>query len=452
MKVKSLLTAAGLLTFCWILFAVFRMVFEQRPNVNADYLPADTRFALRLDGRNFLEESLLSVLVEARDEHVVEQVRQLLTRPRKKGRGKSRNLGIDYFSDIIYFSAGSAESPYSGILVNLNNPRRFRKRIRDYQPDIAYAGTRGNVGIILFKGVRSASALKHIGKNMQAKGNTPFLRVADLNDPREKELLSIYTNPGTIHPSKKGASVMHLRSAGRSLRFNGTVSTGLNRPTGQRLKPADLHIYSALIPELIQDSIQQLARRNGVELPRLQSFSMNYRGLKLFLHRDKILFMPDMELLLTFEKAVDAENAIRESGLLAYFGITSENGIYHIGNERCYVSQPTAQSVYIGAVETPQLEAIGSLEFAMKGNPEILTKVDADMMISMVMNAYPPYQASKTFFEHAKLVNIEIRAKQEGPSELSGEITFDDGRYPFNELIRLVLDGQFTGLAVSAIP
>ena len=448
MRIRSVFFSFGLILFCWVFFFLFRLSYEVQTPKNWSYLPENVNLAVAIDGRGFLKGALTSVLVEAKDENVVSGLRKFITREPKDGKGKSRNYGINFVSDALYFRSTDNGKKYSGLLVNLKNTENFDRNLADVNSNKnMFVRRHEQTGIILLSNELSRAELKGVSTKLIA-GSAGKKAKSFTAESLDKQLIHLYADKKALRfMDVYHSAELNFETEENYLHFTGSLK--LNDAEkfikgSKRLKPKDFHVFTAHIPKIVRDSIRSYAHQAEIELPPLKSFSLNYGGLKLFLNKSSLIFLPKMELLLEFEDSLNASKIVDNSRFLEKFGIVKENGRYRIGEETCYVFQAANNLVYLGTNPNPEFIASDETQLIIEGDLTRLTDIDADWLISAAIQANSSYQALNGFFQASDHISLRVQKKRGNTADLKGEIVFKDGHFALNEIINLLLTSQIS--------
>lgn len=445
----SFLTTTLLLVFTWMLFLFTQGILEENANNNLNYVPDNANFALRLDGREIAENTLFSIFLESKDEELLSLMQESLSKSLKE-KGRFKNYGIDYLSDIILFEIPYQKQKIQGILVNISNVRFFEKNLNELNVAFAF---NNDVGVILSSIDKTSkiplSELKNLAKKIMKSKNEHRMNKFIANHDSGK-FIETY-NKGNVfgQSSYFGQSNVLFELKDRNLLLSGNLE--LN-PTGikniktlkQTLSPKGLHFSSTLFPQELTDSLNNWLEQFTTELPGIEQISINFSGTKVINHSSGFFVVPRMELLINCKSEIDIASFLANPAMLEYFDYSMDKESISFQKEKLYYQQIDSKTFYLGNTNTPVFEkSNGSYVVLIDGSLKPLTHIEGGGMMTAFLEMMPIYRASNNLASHTESISLQLSKKSSKTVKLSGDLAFSNGFYPMNELLKFLLVGQF---------
>lgn len=456
MKFFRLLISLFFLIVVWAIFIAGREFLLIKPIENLAHVPENATFAMRLDGTALLKSSAFSIILEANDPDLIDVINAQINEKRKR-KGKSNNIGIDYLSDMVVYIMPFENGQVIGVTYNISRPDLMRKNASRALDENEVYALNDNVGVVLsYKGEMA----------LNPKQKTQLIELANkiAFQPAKSDLSTKLSNrePNKIiQLSSKGQLFGSTTLFNRSDMDLTLEEHGL-KITGQLLKNryenrvfvqpkytipnSGLHFFTTLITDKIQDSIQNILHSFELGLPDIVAISLNFRGLKINNTDKNLIYSPDIDLLLTFKSPVDLrEKLFHNSMVLKELKLTTKgnnltNGVtdyYFSKIDECNYLISSKKS--IKTIPVPK-EALLSL----KGPLEPITNISGDKMILFFLENLPIFRSTKDFFSKTEGIDIEIsNDKSQNMALVKGRFSFKDQYYPLNELLKYSIQNNF---------
>lgn len=442
----SFVSIALLLVMAWVFLFFNQAVLEENSNHNLAHVPSNATFAVRIDGRELAEKTLFSVFLESKDEEIITLLQETFTKNIQK-EDQFKNFGIDFLSDIVVFEIPYKQTFVQGFLVNVGNERLFRKNMSNSKNIFA---CKDAVGVVF--------STKTLGKRL-LKSDLKSLATKIVNTADDKSLNGFAKKRGSgkfIEMSTKGLLLGETSYFGQSnilfeLQNNELLLSGkfsLNQKISKQsckkiLRPKGLHVSTTLIPNNLNDSLNNWLTQFRLRIPAIKEMSMNFMGTKVINHSTGFFVVPQMELLIECEHPIDVAQLFANDELVSYFDYTLENGAVRFQDERLYFKQLTATSFYLGITKDPNIQNNNSKDLiTIQGQLKPMTRIEGGGMMTAFLEMVPLYRASKNLANHTETIHLSISKSSSKEAELKGKLKFPEGYYPMNEIMKFLLVSQ----------
>lgn len=444
--IKKLLAAFVLISILWLLFFFTALFCEQQKNDNNLFVPQNSTFAMRIDGRSIAENTFFSVFLEARDEKLLRKIRNSLDELKEK---QIKNTGINFLSDMILFSVPYKNGNLIGVSLNLTAPSKFKKNYPNVFGKDQFIDIHGNVGLILL--YRSDSAKRLVDKrelvtfyHKQIPAKNPFV----LNR-KNKKILQMYTKGSLFGNSDYFASSnLFFETHKSSITIEGNLEISQKKTPNNQLekhflatKKGDFHFSTAIISNSIQDSLQKALNKMGLNLPKIKSLSCNYRGMTILNNETGMHTIPNIDLVLEFKNAITAESILNNSELLNKIEGTFSDDQLTISNRSYHILQIDKYTIFIGTSEVPVFSDNAEI-IAVKGNLSSILKIEGGGLITSFLEIVPIYRASKELFDNTEDFEIIVKKTNDQKAQIKGNISFKKDHYAMNEFLKFLLESK----------
>lgn len=441
LALRKLLKGAIIVLLCFFTWVTIRMsgyILSDFPNDNLHFVPKNANFAIRLDGRVLGENVLFSLLLNSKDEELID----LLKARREDISGSQNSLsGVNPLSDVVLFSVKIEGTNYMGALFNLLDHKKFSAEMPEKIGTHAAIAVKENVGLILFNKTTSSGKIQKIAANY-FNDNAQF-------DHHYFEMESTDQQFGDIHLHDGDASNEHeiamaLMEDGQSFNVKGTYDSKHAISTSSSpyfLKPEGFHFSNYMLPVHWADSIDQAIQSLvSVQLPPIKALSLNYRGIDIINHPSGFVPLPDMDLVVELQDTFGVQNFIRAYVEQHNFQCTVEDHWLEIEGKRMYFKQLGPNTIYFGRKENPNfIKSDETTLVKVKGSLAPINKIQGGGFMTGLLAITPAFQASKTLSDRTEYVDFEIKKISAKHAKISGEMKFKEGNSPINELMRFLL-------------
>jgi hypothetical protein len=447
-QIAAILSGIFLLSIAWGLLVLAKTLLKTNENNNLNYLPEEVSFAVRLDGRELVEKTLFSVFIESKDEEVLEMIQALLKEETAK-ESEFRNLGIDYLSDILLFRMNIENRTIPGILFNVSNPGLFKKGLED--APAAY-GCAQDVGMVLFD-----DATQPLGKDRlmvyadrMLRKPTNTVEKLEIVHHQSGTFFEIFSNGSLFNDNGNiERSDIHFGLDDRMLFINGKLLLNKERASKisylrKTLQPDGFHFSGTQLPEALNDSLKNWLGQLKINVPSIQTLSLNLRGTKIINHSSGFFVVPQMELYLQTARPFDIDKLLSDKKLQTYFDYEKDSSFISFQEERLYYTQLSPTEVYIGVTPAPKWKKhTGKELLVVSGNLKPLMKIEGGGLMTSFLEMIPEYRASKQLSEHIDRFELQMRRSGSNHALMQGKMVFGNHYHPMNELIKFLLTGEF---------
>jgi hypothetical protein len=437
-----------LLVFAWLFLFLNQAILTENSNNNLQYVPENASFAVRVDVRELAEKTLFSIFLESKDEVVISLLQSSISK-NMNTEGQFKNYGIDYLSDIVVFEIPYKTSTIQGILLNVNNELLFNKNLINSKSAFA---CNDNVGVILnydnYKGQIRASELKKIARNIvKKKPHNSTINFTENNG--SGKFIETYSKGNYFGESSyfgKTAILFELQE--KSLMLSGNLA--LNSTNSKKIKsltkiiePKGIHFSSTIIPNFLVDSLNGWLNQFALKTPSINNISLNLVETKVINHSSGFFVIPQIELLIEFDKDFSIQEFLSSRELMNYLDYSLQKNHISFQEEKLFFKQLSSSSIYIGINENPTFKTVYANEIVkVQGDLKALTTIKGGGMMTAFLEMLPIYSASKNLVKHTESFNLSFVKSTKTNVTIKGELKFSKDHYPMNELIKFLLVSQ----------
>jgi hypothetical protein len=432
-KLKRILPVLFGLFFLWGTFILSEFLFAKKVNENALYIPVDADLVLKIDAKSFFQSAIYDVFLDDKDKEVFAQLQKMAQGDFDNSPFK--DTGIDLLSDVIYFEKSISNGKISGFLFNLTDPKSFKARFSSSTAKNQYFNANENVGVVISttSGISDKQARAFVLKALSQKNVNPKTFTSEA---KEGQILSVSTSLKS--PFGKGQMSVQLLSGQFILDGEFAVRKNLSQ-SNWTLKKDGFHLLCGIIPENYADTLQSLMNEEGFDLPKINRFSVNYRGTNI--GENNIL--PDGDLLLSFESKLDKKAFVENQKPWQKLGFvveaSTENGLLLIRDDKAYTLRILDDfTLFFGSNTANLLQKKNIDLFLLEGDLTNLTEINGGGLMAVGLNFYPPYKASKTFFQSLSIAEIKFKSVN-GKNKLTGKFEFKNEKTVVTEMLRFLL-------------
>jgi hypothetical protein len=220
-------------------------------------------------------------------------------------------------------------------------------------------------------------------------------------------------------------------------------STSVIRTLSKIIEPKGIHFSTTIIPTILVDSLNGWLKQFSIKMPTIKDVSLNLTETKVINHSSGFFVIPQIELLIHFDKDFSIQEFLSSSELMTYLDYSLQKNYIAFQDEKLYFKQLTSNSIYIGITENPTFKNVTSNEIVkIQGDLKSLTSIKGGGMMTAFLEMIPVYSASKNLAKHTESLNLNFVKKNKTNVDLKGELKFVKDHYPMNELIKFLLVGQ----------
>jgi hypothetical protein len=256
------------------------------------------------------------------------------------------------------------------------------------------------------------------------------------SENKEGQILSVSTSS----KSPFGKGQMNVQLLSNQLILKGEFIGQKNISTSNwTLKKDGFHLLSGIIPQNLADTLQSKMNTDGFNLPKINRLSVNYRGTNI--GENNIL--PDGDLLLSFDSKLDrkalVENQIPWQKLGFVVEASTPNGLLLIKEEKAYTLRILDDfTLFFGSNTSNLVQQKNTDLFLLEGDLTNITEINGGGLMTVGLNFYPPYKASKTLFQSLSVAEIKFKAMN-GKDKLTGKFAFKNEKTVVTEMLRFLL-------------
>jgi hypothetical protein len=421
------------------------LVISEHPSNNKEFIPSNSTFAIRIDGREIVENTLFSIILESKDEAILKLFEETINK-RTSGEKEFTNTGINYLSDIVIFKAPFEGKEVNGILFNLLNRATFLKNMPDLIGKGQVVAANENIGIIL-----TSSNLKNSSKHLQSFAET----IVKTKNKGHHKIFHYGSAPHRFseihfHSSSNSNSeteinlVFEQKEQAFELNGNMISENKINfNDLSHILKPDGLHITSKLFSDEWADSLRSYLSFLSKDLPEIKAFSMNYRGVNVINHSSGFMAIPDAELIIQCNDDFNVSDFLHDPELSGSTDCELTESFIRFDTEILYYKQLSPKCFYIGKEPDPKLaENNRQSLFIVSGDLNPLTNIKGGGMMTAFLEMVPIFKASKNLAKSSEKINMTITCVSNNQAKINGSFLFKEGHYPMSEIMRFMLNGN----------
>jgi hypothetical protein len=189
----------------------------------------------------------------------------------------------------------------------------------------------------------------------------------------------------------------------------------------------------------IDSVINKIPMLPKIQFPfeNIRFVSMNYNGFK-FPINDTIIGVPKIDLLVQFQSSTNVDSLIFDLKKQLKSDYPIANNEIYFGKERLYFKQIDSKTIYLSSLhKNPELKTI-SHPFFIKGDLNLLTKMENAGWKGMFLEVLPMFKSTKTLLKKTKSIQYFHTAT----NEHTIVIPMKKNRDVYHELILYILSTQ----------
>ena len=449
--IKSILNIFActlLIIAVWFTIYFSGLIISKTYNENLLFIPKNAYFALRIDGRKISETTFFSVLLDSKDEEILNLFSDVLNKG-TTGEKQFKNTGINIFSDFVFFKINRDGLELNGILFNLLNPEAFEMNIGSTLSSSQTLLVRDRTGLILSatdSGI-SKERLRQISKSILQKKTTPH-QFKHLNHSNESLFAELHFHKSVYGGSAKQFHDLDLKfdQQGSAFSLDGTMNIleqFKEHELSHKLQSKGFHLTSRIFAKEWADSIKSLLKFLPVELPEIRAFSLNYEGVNVINHSSGFFVLPQMELIIQCAEEFSIKELVESGNLQTELDYKLVNGSIFIQEEQLFYRQLSPRSFYIGRSNNPVLSEVDeNVIFEIDGKLEHLVNIKGGGLMTAFLEMLPIFKASKELARSSEGINLRVERLSPSKCEVKGEMIFKESKLPMTEVMRFMLLGQ----------
>lgn len=432
----AVFTAVTSITLLWILFFAAQSFLVRPLNPNVGYLPEKTTAELRIDGKKLISEGFTALFLS--DESETQALLEKLLNQSKK-QNKSLQLGINFLSDVYLFEEEFQNREVSGVLLNLRDPKLFKKNIHTHLNKNQVFSSNDEVAVILsFKekeNINAADLQVHADMILQQT------KVNRKHFAESQNLLDFSFSK----PQRSELSAFESGSFSINIKIDTVLSKGeieldesIKPLLRHQLKPKGFHATITTLSEPLRDSLEGIYELFNIG-NRIDGISMNYYSLEIK-EVPRLYLIPKLDALFHFEAEISKKSFIDSLQNSDVFDTIAPTKIVY-GEQNYYYEVIDANTVFIG-VNKPNNNILSSedLLFHFQGDPAKLTTLEGTGMMRKLVEIISFFAASKNLFEAIESVDLRIMGR--GANNLDGTIVCKDEQSALRLITQFLFDAN----------
>jgi hypothetical protein len=438
-KLKNTLSSIILLLFVWVAFFIFIFLNGEKINSNHLYVPKNSTFVCKIDAKEILSTSADQILLKDKNEQILRTFKNLLANPNRK---KSAEIGVDIFSDVIIFSTPYHKGKLIGFSFNLISPELFKKNISEYLTKDQTFAIHNHVGIVYHFIPNDPTVSIPISEIKKFVSNSITYKTYAFEKSKnviDIQLYKSYFDPETtINSSKIKGKIKN-----DELIIKGDLSLKNELSTNAiflKSNSNSFHFSSVYFPKSLNDSLRSLLQKIKIDVPEIQSLSMNYSGIEFGNLNNEMVVIPGIDLLITTKENFSITDYLKTNLTSIHDEIIFENNKVIIGEYIYFVQQITPTTFYLGKTEKPILISNSNQTILeMKGDLSNFVNVKGGGFMMSILEMYPLYKASKKFIESTEQFELKFKAANSKYIRISGSLKFKKDHFITSESLLFLL-------------
>lgn len=428
------ITSAGIACF-WIL-----NFFGFNESNNSVPLPKTTDWIIRADAVSFVKKELYTVLFESKDDQLLVSLQELFDKTRKI-KGNRGPLYINYNSNIVLYGTHVGDATFSAVLFQLERPSIFQKNISSYLKSNQKADVNGSTALILTQTGGKKIDSKQFKSIVHQYVNSQLTNLNDVKQT-ENELMTIM-----INKTSEKIGVQNLKfgisPSKSSIDFKGSLSytkAQINE-FNYDVKVSGCHIFSKIVPAGLTDTLNKLIPLGDFKFSEIQGIALDYNGISLEETKEGLpsfagyLPVPSINLVVSCKKPVSIEQIWN----LCPKSIQEPNFTLNFGTIRYVLKQLDAHTIFVGIDPNSVLSKENAALVQMNGNLSKLTLVRGSSFVSAIVQNMGPIKTGNDFFSSSSGIDFKMTQLTDGNFQLKGKIDFKEGKFPLNEVTKLLI-------------
>jgi hypothetical protein len=376
-------------------------------------LPQSTKLHILINGYNFFEEVIFSELFEHKDEIVIEKIKDLFKK-RKKRKSNLQELNIDYTKPIELVQIEYKSKNVVVLKFNIDNLTEFDKNINNNHLPIFRIKENGF--LILNSPNKNLDKIKEIFKTNQFSYH--------LKNDLSKQVISRFQNTKLISKS--------------AIQFDKNkilidISSDLIDNKHTVLCPRGFHFSTSINLNNNLPFKSHLAQI--IKFEELEYISLNYLGLKMT-DDDLVPAVPRFEAICTYKNSTQADSLIQRVLYEMKSPIDKkEIDEYSLADQRIKFKQLDSNQFVISTLEDDYKLKNIELNPYFTGNPRNLILVENAGWKGLFLELIPTFKATKNLLDD----NIQVKTKRTGVKAQQISITFKQ-KQSLHELLKFALN------------
>jgi len=422
-----LVTTVLILCIIWVIFFVSKTVLIEDDSNITTYLPNETEWFIKIDGKSIFEKGFSSLMTSER----LNTISELLNKQNLTDSEVS-SKGINFQSDIILFELGLDSNKYFGAIVNVSNIKNFTENVINELSNKYGVRIVDNFAIIITENRRIKDTdIGHIVQKLTF-GNNPDLHkmelpLSDLNFKILSQQLD-----GEISSNIDNSSI----SFNGKLSFNKEDSI-FNQPhsTPIGLIPYGFHVSMKIIPNELNLIIDN---NFGFDFPKIAGVSINHRSSDLTGQSLSSLAF-DSDILICFEESTSVQQVLTPLSSLNHIESLDSNSFVHAGRKH-YYHFISFNQLYIGVTPFRKEMIIKqNNHILISGSPKHIADIKGDGFARGLLGMIPEFSASEELFNNIESTQITLKRIDNDHFICNGTLGIKEDHSSYMEMVKFIL-------------
>lgn len=426
-KLKRILPILLGLLLLWSCFILAVFLLGKSDNNNQAYVPKQADFVLNIDAKSFFQTAAYDVFFAAQDDELIQQIERFSAS--NKTSETWNDAGIDLFSDVIYYQQTIRGEKVAGVLFNLIDSKKFIPAFSKNKSRNQFTAVHEHVGLLL---LGNSKTTQRDAEHVLQGAHQPMPTMATKS---ANQLLRGTTQANPL----LGTGMFALDIQNQQLTIQGDFTARQSHPVPWTLKSDGFHLSYGLFSTTVQDSLSRMFEAQGFDMPAIAHAAINYRGTSV----GKETVLPDGELLIHCTKPISKAQFLQADSVWRKWGFTIEtvtnNTLILLRENKAYTLRfLDDETLFFGVKTTNILQKSEKHLFLMEGDVSNLTEINGGGLGALGLSFYPPFKASKYYFNAIDAVKIELKPVH-GKLKLDGKLTMKDKQLVIPEIVRFFL-------------
>ena len=436
---KKIVAPFVLIASLWIIVILIQFFNVKNSTENIENsIPNNANFVIKLDTKSILNESAIQLLFEAKDQDVLTKMNEKLSEPREQ----DLKIGVNFLSEIIAFTIDNNKNTVKGVCLNIKNKKEFSENIATYLKTDQFFYLNNSKGYIFSPSVKMSQ--QEIDAFISKEILSTSAKKITLNKNNTNEIQFI-TNGETLGKNTIfKSSEISINTVKNSITLTGELVKSKNQL--KRLNNIDyqinknkksFHFSSGIIPKTIQDTLDFFLNKIDLNLPEIKTISFNYSGLEM----GESMMLPNINLIVQFHKNVSISSFLTNASIVNKLEAEVKENTLKIENKIYYFTQINSNTISIGTDKNITYTKAKETVLNTNGNLASLFEIKNGGMFVSFLEGIPVYKAPKTLFNASEDFSLTIK-NDKNTYKLNGNLTFKEGHYSMNEMIKFILEIQ----------
>lgn len=439
-KIALFIGTIFLFLMSWGIFQFSKLMLERQAIEVEQSTRLRATTLIHIRSKDLVNYSLEGLIRHDEDADLLSLLNKNLSTSRQN-QAVSVSEGLDFLSDVELFSISVNGATTWGVLAKMKDAVAFAQ----YAKQTGYACSwNKNRGVVLFASTTEDKRL--LLQKAQDIVRFSFAKSTETLAASKRDFISVSFNRLMLNRDFfSGTSAIDFGEHGLQVKGRLRSQEGIHsvEVIRKRLVPHHFHCSSSLVPTMLNDSLQAMARQLKCSFPAIRSFSMNYAGMRIFSDQLGMHFIPQLEAYITCDSPIDIRELLGQAGLQERLGYTVAGNRLMVGNSAIYFKQFSPRSFYIGVTSAPRFEEKKSTDvMVVDGNLKSLSMLSGDRLTIGFIEMLPLVQAGTLFSMRSKEVHFSLRKVSAQELAIEGRVSFVSKTHPANELLRFMLIGR----------